>query len=106
MKSTPPGSRREPPSPKLRGLKTDSPPLRFVEGAGGSSVSLMTTPLLAIDVHDLTVAYRENPALWDILVSPTRERGFGEAAACREFFKCGKRFLREYSTRTLARASG
>src|SRR6476620_6512635 len=26
----------------------------------------MTQPLLAVDVHDLTVAYRENPALWDI----------------------------------------
>src|SRR4051812_13184380 len=26
----------------------------------------MTTPLLAIDVHGLTVAYRESPALWDI----------------------------------------
>jgi manganese/zinc/iron transport system ATP- binding protein len=27
---------------------------------------LNSTPLLAVDVHDLTVAYRENPALWDI----------------------------------------
>ena len=26
----------------------------------------MNQPLLAVDVHDLTVAYRENPALWDI----------------------------------------
>jgi len=35
---TPPGSLREPPSPKRRGLKSETPPLRFGEGVGGWGV--------------------------------------------------------------------
>ena len=48
-------------------MATTSEPMAFTLGAAAAVPTLHThTPTTAIAVHDLTVAYREKPVLWDI----------------------------------------